>query len=77
MKSQLPSQEEAQVATTSMPVLCGLDACCKPLRCPGPSAVPVRGWVCLGCAHGPDSWQEVPRVAQLEVTADTLCRRFL
>lgn len=50
----------------SMPVSCGLDACCKVLRCPGLSALPMRGWVSLGCAHGPDSWQKPPQLARLK-----------
>lgn len=58
-ESQLPCQEEAQVATMSVPVTCMLDACCKVLQCPGLLIMPMSGCVCLGHARGPDSWWKV------------------
>lgn len=73
-RSQWPCQEEAQVATAPPPVSGGLCALCKVLLCPGPSAVPVQCWVCLRCAHGPGSWQKVPRGAQLKSRPNTWCR---
>ena len=54
------------MAAKTRPVPCGLNACYKLLQCPGLLAMAMRGWVCRGCAHGPDSWQKVPRVAQLK-----------
>lgn len=64
------------MAKMSVPVPRGLDARRKPLRCPGLMAMAVRGWVCLGCVHGPDSHLSAMSCTA-EVTADTLCRWFM